>query len=144
MGGSIRQRSPGSWELRVFQGTDPVTGQKRWASRTIRGSRREAQAELAVLAEQVTYPRRHAAEATVADLLDRWVEAASPNWAPTTLRETRSIVGCHLKPVLGHLAVAKLTTADIDDFYGALRRRGGRDGQPLSAGTVHRVHGHRV
>jgi hypothetical protein len=33
---------------------------------------------------------------------------------------TRSIVECHLKPHLGHLDLAKLTTADIDDFYAHL------------------------
>ncbi len=34
----------------------------------------------------------------------------------------------------------KLTTVDIDDFYSHLLRGGGRDGRPLSPGTVHRVH----
>ena len=46
----------------------------------------------------------------------------------------------HLVPHLGHLPVAKLTTADIDDFYAHLLRGGGRDGRPLAPGTVHRVH----
>jgi len=36
--------------------------------------------------------------------------------------------------------VAKLTTADIDDFYAHLRLHGGREGRPLAPGTVHRVH----
>jgi integrase len=47
----------------------------------------------------------------------------------------------YLKPYLGHLPVAKLTTADIDDFYGHLLRAGGRSDQPLAPGTVARVHG---
>jgi integrase len=54
---------------------------------------------------------------------------------------TRSIVECHLKPHLGHLDLAKLTTADIDDFYAHLLRAGGRDDRPLAPGTVARVHG---
>ncbi|MGH2657855.1 MAG: tyrosine-type recombinase/integrase [Actinomycetota bacterium] len=48
---------------------------------------------------------------------------------------------CYLKPHLGHLHVAKLTTEDIDDFYGHLLRAGGRRDQPLTHGTVARVHG---
>ena len=56
------------------------------------------------------------------------------------MRQTRSIIDCHLVPHLGHLPVAKLTTADIDDVYGYLLRSGGRDGRPLRPGTVHRIH----
>jgi integrase len=56
------------------------------------------------------------------------------------VRETRSLMRCHLLPHLGHIHVTKLTAADIDDVYAHLLRRGGRDGRPLSPGTVHRVH----
>jgi integrase len=77
---------------------------------------------------------------TVAELLDRWLEQASPSWSPSTRRETTSLVEHHLKVQLGSIALAELTTADIDAFYTRLLREGGRDGQPLAAGTVHRVH----
>jgi hypothetical protein len=46
---------------------------------------------------------------------------------------------CHLLPHLGHVPVAKLRPADIDDVQAHLLRRAGRDGWPLSPGTVHRV-----
>ena len=46
----------------------------------------------------------------------------------------------HLIPHLGHLEVAKLTTADIDDLYGHLLRGGGRHGRPLATGTIRRIH----
>lgn len=36
---------------------------------------------------------------------------------------------------------SKITTEDIDDFYGYLLRWGGKRGQPLVPGTVARVHG---
>jgi hypothetical protein len=38
MQGSIRQRSVGSWELRVLTGTDPETGRRCYCSKTVRGS----------------------------------------------------------------------------------------------------------
>jgi Phage integrase, N-terminal SAM-like domain len=41
------------------------------------------------------------------------------------MRETRSVIERHLKPLLGHLAVNKLTTLDIDDLYRHLLRAGG-------------------
>jgi integrase len=76
----------------------------------------------------------------LADLLDRWLAHASTAWSASTVRETRSIVEHHLKPHLGHLAVNKLTTLDIDDLYKHLLRGGDGDSRPLAPGTVHRVH----
>lgn len=135
----MRQRGKDSWELRVYLGTDPESGRQRWASRTVHGSRRFAQAQLRKLVEEAGYARLRAG--TVGDLLDQWFEAASPGWALTTVSHTRSVIDCYLKPHLGHLHVAKLTTEDIDDFYGHLLRAGGRKDQQLAPGTVARVHG---
>jgi integrase len=76
----------------------------------------------------------------VADLLDRWLAHASPAWSTTTLRQTHSVIEHHLKPLLGHLAVNRLTTVAIDDVYRHLLTAGGPCGRPLAPGTVHRVH----
>lgn len=135
----MRQRGRDSWQLRVYLGTDPETGRQRWASRTVHGSQRFAQAQLRELTQEAGYA--HLRAGTLADLLDRWFEAASPGWALTTVSHTRSVIDCYLKPHLGHLHVTKLTTEDIDDFYGHLLRAGGGRGQPLAPGTVARVHG---
>jgi len=134
----MRQRGHDSWQLRVYLGLNPDTGKQRWAARTVHGSRRYAQAQLALLVDEAQAARTHAG--TVTDLLQRWFTAASPNWAVSTVRETRSLIRCHLDPHLGYLPVAKLTTADVDDFYAHLLRAGGRDARPLAPGTVHRVH----
>ena len=40
--GHIRQRTPGSWELRYSLGTDPATGKRRMATTTVKGNRRAA------------------------------------------------------------------------------------------------------
>ena len=138
MTGSLRQRGPGTWQLRVYLGTNAATGRPREATTTVHGSRRYARARLAKFTAEAGRGRFRSG--TVGELLDRWVATASPGWAASTERETCSIVGCHLRPRLGHLPVAKLTTADIDDFYAHLRRAGGRDGRPLAPGTVHRIH----
>lgn len=139
MPGSLRKRG-NSWELRAYAGTDPETGKQRWVSATVRGSRRAAQRELAELVSRVDYPRRMTSQATVTDLLRDWYEAVSPTWSPTTAHQTKSIIDHHLLPRLGHLPLQTLRTDQIDALYGDLRRSGGRDGAPLSAGTVHRVH----
>jgi hypothetical protein len=43
MAGSIRQRGKQSWEVRAFVGKDPVTGKKQYATKTIRGDKRDAE-----------------------------------------------------------------------------------------------------
>ena len=58
-----------------------------------------------------------------------------------TLRQTASIVNHHLKPLIGEIAVTKLTTLDIDTMYLHLLRRGRPSGRALSAATVKQVHG---
>ena len=138
MTGSLRQRGRDTWELRVYLGVEHDSGRERWATKTVHGSRRHATARLGEFVEDAGYARLRAG--TVADLLDRWMGHASPAWSSTTLAQTRSIVEHHLKPILGDIRVNKLTTIDIDDMYRSLSRCGGRDGRPLTAGTVHRVH----
>jgi integrase len=132
--GSMRQRGHDSWQLRVYLGLNPGAGKQRWAARTVHGSPRYAQAQLALLLDGAQAARTHAG--TVTDLLQRWFTAASPNWAVSTVRETRSLIRCHLDPHLGYLPVAKLTTADIDDVYAHLLRAGGRDARPPAPCTA--------
>jgi integrase len=134
----MRNRGGDAWELRIYRGLDPDTGRQRWSTKTVHGSRRYAQAQLA---EFVGTVREAEAQAgTIGDLLERWFDAASPHWAPSTVSQTRSVIRRHLQPHLGHLPVSKLTTADIDDLYGHLRRHGGHNSGPLTAGTVNRIH----
>ncbi len=128
----------GRWELRVYQGIDLDTRRQRWLTKTVHGTERFARRQLEQLLAEAGRARIRAG--TLSDLLDQWLEAASPGWSASTVSNTRSIVQCHLKPHLGHLDLAKLTTADIDDFYAHLLRSGGRGDRPLAPGTVARVH----
>jgi integrase len=137
--GSMRLRGRDSWQLRVYLGTDPGTGRPRWLSKTVHGTERFARRQLEDLVAEAGRARIRAG--TLGELLDQWLDAASPGWSASTVSHTRSIVECHLKPHLGHLDLAKLTTADIDDFYAHLLRAGGRDDRRLAPGTVSRVHG---
>jgi hypothetical protein len=140
MTGSLRQRGANSWELRVYQGADPATGRRRYATRTVRGSRTRAQRELADLAALANVAPAVGARTTVAELLERWFATSAPNWAPTTVRNTRSIIDRYLAPGLGPTRVRDLTTVAIDEFYVRQRTDGRLDGQSLSVGTVRRVH----
>jgi integrase len=140
MHGSIRQRSIGSYELRVFTGTDPATGKRCYRSKTVRGNRAEAERELAAMIDDVGRGPGIAARTTVSEPLEQWFTIAATGWSPTTVRHTRSVLDRQLHPHLDAVFVADFTTASIDALYSRLLDRGGISGQPLKAGTVQRVH----
>lgn len=141
MKGFMRQRG-GAWELRVFLGVDPVSGKKRYASRTVRGGKREAQRVLAQMVVEAGGGQIASTASTVGELLDAWLAQASRDFSPKTVLETRGFIERSIKPALGAVPLNKLRTAEIDRFYLRLQGPGGgRSGRPLAPGTVRRIHG---
>jgi hypothetical protein len=67
----MRQRGA-SWELKVFPGRDPLTGKKRYATRTVRGGKREAQTALAEMVTEAERGLTVRTTATVGELLEAW------------------------------------------------------------------------
>ena len=137
--GHIRKRGE-AWQLIVAAGRDPVTGRKRYVSRTVRGPKREAQAVLNRLLVEVGDGAHQGTDATVGELLERWLAVASPDWSPKTVLETRRFFDRLLLPRFGALPLRKLTTAPIDRFYAELRTSGGVGGRPLAPASVRRIH----
>lgn len=133
MRGIIEARGDGHWRVRVFAGREG--GRTRWVSRTVSGTKRTAQKELARLVTEVdggTVPKSH--QGSVAELLDRWLEDISPTRSLGTMKEHRRSVEVDIKPALGHIALHKLSARDLDHFYGQLLAQG------LSRATVRRRH----
>jgi hypothetical protein len=124
----------------VFIGTDPDTGRRIDRTSTVRGNRAEAERELATMVASARAVRTVGLRSPVSELLEAWFAVAEAGWAPTTVRQTRSVLDRYLHPHLGHLAVGEVTPAVIDASYATLRRGGGVKGQPLSPGTLARVH----
>jgi len=140
MNGSLRQRGAASWELRVYAGTNPDTGKRRYRTATVTGNRADAERALARLVADVQSDKTIGSASTVSELLEAWFAIASTSWAPTTTRETRSILDRCLHPHLGHFRVGDVTTAVIDATYATLRERGSVKGGPLKPGTLNRIH----
>ncbi len=134
--GHIRKRGD-AWQA---DRRDPVTGRKRYVSRTVRGPKREAQAVLNRLLVEVGDGAHQGTDATVGELLERWLAVASPDWSPKTVLETRRFFDRLLLPRFGALPLRKLTTAAIDRFYAELRTSGGVSGRPLAPASVRRIH----
>jgi integrase len=142
--GHIRQRSPGSWEIKYDIERDPATGRRRVRYRTVKGAKRDAQRALrealaAVDRGQHVEPGRM----TVGDWLQQWLDVSAHTVAPKTHERYAEIVAKHLVPALGAIRLAKLAPVHIQAYYAAALASGRRDGKGgLSAQTV--VHLDRV
>lgn len=135
MRGSIRDKSAGVYELRVSLGRDPITGRYRQLSRIIHGGKRTAQNELAKLITEVQAGKHLATSATVADLMEKWLEHLERlGRAPKTLEGYGSLIKHRILPALGTIEVGKLSAEQLDAFYARLKREG------LADPTIHHYH----
>jgi integrase len=140
MKGSIRRRGD-SWEMRVYVGVDAVTGKRRYATRSMRGGKREAQRALAEFVTEAHRGRLVRTSATVGELLEAWFDHATRDFSPTTIVETRGFIDRNLAPALGHVPLNRLKAADLDRYYTRLTKSGSKSGGGLSPATVRRIHG---
>ena len=105
--GLHRQRG-NTWQVIVHGGRDPVTGKRRNLTGTAR-TKREAQALRARLLTQVDEGRRPATDATLAQLLERWLEMADLAWSARVTY--KGYIERTILPTLGHLPLRRLDTA---------------------------------
>jgi integrase len=113
----VQRRGESSWRIRIYAGIGP-DGRNRYVSRTVRGTRDDADRELARLLLEVGDGRHQGDESTtVAQLLEAWLPFAERDLAVTTRRDYRSCVSAHLKPRLGHVRLWQLRAVDLDRAY---------------------------
>ncbi len=130
----MRERAPGVWELRVPLARDPVTGTRGQLSVRFRGTKREAEKELARVVAAADDGRATATQATLAFLLDRWWEQKKGRLSLSTAAEYRRIIDRQVVPELGKVKLSKLTVADLDSLYLRLERTG------LAPSSIRQVH----
>jgi integrase len=117
---TIRQRKPGVWEVRVFVGNDD-SGRPKQVSRTVRGTKRDAQR---AAAELTVAPPAAADGRTVADALEAWIETHTPTWAASTVRDQTSRASLVKADKIARMQLARLTVADVDRWHTRLRAAG--------------------
>jgi integrase len=132
MRGSVQERGDGKWRLFVHVGYGPG-GKRQVVTRTIQGSRKEAERALRKLLVELDEGRLVLAKGTFGELAERWYKAAEPGWSLANAQLTRRILDGHVLPLLGEIPLAKLRPADIDAFYAILRNKG------LSPSTIARI-----
>ncbi len=134
MNGHLRKRGPDSWQLIVFNGYDS-RGQKRYSRKTFRGTKKEAERKLAEYVQEVGHRSADvvAEGLTLIQLLDKWLEFRAPQLAAGTVDRYRLAIE-HVRPSFGRMAVAKVETHHIEDFYAKLHREG------MSGASVRKIH----
>ena len=131
----MRERRPGVWELVVQLPRDATTARARQLSRTVHGTKREAQRALAALVTEVSAGKITSSTTTLRELLTRWLDHVADQLSPTTVREYRRLVTKMIEPDLGKLTLRRVTTQRLDAYYATLSRERG-----LSAASVRHVH----
>lgn len=126
----------GVWRVDVEIGRDPVTGRRRRVSRTVHGSREEAEVVLARL-KVADHEKRlptggtnARSVAAVFQLYQQAVDAGLIELAPSTIATVRSasrIMSAVELPdgrQFGTIRLSRLTWQDIEHLYGAMRSSG--------------------
>ncbi|XUX01231.1 MAG: tyrosine-type recombinase/integrase [Dehalogenimonas sp.] len=148
MKGHIQQRSKGSWRIAIELPRDPATGKRRQTWQTIRGTKREAEQQMAELLKSVNdgvYVRP--VKITVGDWLIKWLDEVS---AIQTTRRTndsyRSNINRHIIPEIGSIPLSLLEPGHLQTLYrrelSETRSRPGHVSRGLSARTV--LYHHRI
>ena len=115
-GGHIQQLPSGSWRVKVYAGTDPLTGREIRLRKTCK-TERAAQIELGKLLEQAAAGRQPETDATVAQLMDRYAEVA--DWDLSTRKANEVYIRRVIKSG-SELVSGLLVAEDTFDDFGVL------------------------
>jgi integrase len=127
-------RRGNAWRVHVYLGADARTGKQRYLTRTVRGTKRDAEKVRAELVTQAVGGKfGETAAGTVADITERWLEHVEPDISPATASAYRVYLRNWIVPRLGERKVDRLRPADLDRFYASVRKH-------LSAASVLKVH----
>jgi hypothetical protein len=124
------ERGHGSWYLRLELGTG-TDGRRRRVRRGGFATRKSALEALARLRGPASSPL------TVAEWLERWLE--NHPGAPSTVAGYTDHVRRYLTPLLGHLLLAELAVAHVEEMFQIITREHKEAGRRLKAATLDRI-----
>lgn len=121
--GSIDELPSGALRVRVYAGTDPVTKRRHDLVEVVASgpdARQRAEATRLRLLTEITERRNPRTNATVDQLLDRYLEMH--DGGRSTLAAYRLYLDKHVRPFIGSLKVGALDVEVLDSLYAELRR----------------------
>jgi integrase len=135
MRGNITRRGKSSWRLKYDVGT---AGQRRIAYVTVRGTRKQAEAELAKRLNELAQGRYIARSMeTFESYAHHWLTNIAPaKSGPSSLAQYETMMRTHILPQLGPIELQKLDANAIDQFYTLCRKHGLA---PVTVGNLHSV-----
>lgn len=136
MQGSLKQRSKGSWTIRLDVGLDPTTGRRRQRMFTLRGTRKQAQERLRELLHEIdTGMPMLRTKLTVGAYLKDWLrDVVAIRNRPRTAEAYAVIINNHLAPNIGSIPLTRLQPGHVEKMEAKLLASG------LSRNTVLHVH----
>ncbi len=145
MRGHITKRGKNSWAVVIYTGRDPQSGKKQYKWHSVKGTKKQAEQEMAALINSLeTGSYIKPKKTTLGLYLEQWLQDyAATNTAPRTYERYAEIVRLHLIPNLGRITLTQLKPEHLQSYYaralasGRIKSEGG-----LSAQTV--KHHHRV
>ena len=114
--GSIRERLPGVWEIRVVVGFDRIHSRSVQRSFTVHGDKEAAEQRRRELVDDFGISRAafasEASRMTVAELLERFF-AAPHLWKPATVASHKHVIRALVEDSLGRRRLVSLTPSDV-------------------------------
>jgi len=117
-------------------GRDPVTKkrkQKRVSGFTSEKKARKAMIDMIAELNKGTYTEPTTKK--LSDYLDDWLKFKEKRVAHSTYLHYEGYINNHVKPALGNIKVADLTTQQVENFYDSLL-----DNETLSPRSIHHIH----
>ena len=116
--GNIRKRKDGRWEGRYTVGRDSETG-KAIIKNVLGKTQAEVKEKLkTAIEENVGIDYGKAKSFTVSSWLDVWMENyAKIKLRPSTFKTSQGFLKNHIKPQIGSIPLAELTSLDLQKFY---------------------------
>lgn len=132
--GSKRERSPGTWQLIVYAGRDPLTNKHRYRYKTFHGGSRAAGTELSAFITECA-GKKPSSKQTVGWAVEEWLELQTTRKrAESTLLTYRNYFDNWIKDGIGKKRLDQLTAGDIEDLHAQMIGAG------KSLSTVRQVH----
>lgn len=133
--GQLIPKGKNKWLVRIYLGTD-LKGKRSYYSKTINGTKKEAQAYLnKLLLEKDTGTFNRPTKLFVTDLLSQWLNnAVKQRVRDNTFHSYKYIVNKYIEPYIGKYKLSQLTPALIQEFYSKLLDTG------ISSRTVRYAH----
>ena len=124
--GQITARGDRKWLVRWYGGANPETGKRRYSSKTVHGTKKDAQKYLnSVLRSRDLGTYVEPTRMTLDTYLDQWLEkSARTRVSPRTFGDYQKLLARYVRPKLGDRRLDSIRPLDLQGLIAELEGRG--------------------